>query len=236
MSETHPLEFENNPPVLTHISLEQGRVLVRRVAECLNQNLGADLYILVDFGAEPLEAVIREFNTDSDINIEHVRVTRNFSRGLSRNLGAQWKQKILTLPIKVLQEKIGKSNYEFLKQIVAQKKHIVLVDDIEYEGGTLDFVETLIKSINPECKTVKFPIIKSSQEISAKDDGWPFALFDDLGMIKGYKMPWEDDQAQYVSRAVDPKANMKTISRESPQASSLKQDLQRVTWYFKQRT
>lgn len=230
-------EPEIRPPELKYISLEQGEVIVRRISMCLEQNPQADLYILIDFGAEPLETVVRELGLGSDLNIDHIRITRSLAHEFMRGLGTGWKQLILRMHKEAMEDRLGKTNFEFLQNIVAQKKYIVLIDDIEYEGRTLDLTETLIRYVNPDCQIVRFPMIRSTQNFDLKDDGWPFALFDDMGMIKGYRMPWEENQAQFLAREADRKASLRTVSKTDPDrlAILLRKDLQKVTQYFKER-
>lgn len=218
--------FDSNelePLKLSNISLEQGKVLVSRIENCLKGNPNADLFILLDFGAAPLEIIVRELSPDLNLDIQHLRLSRGSVQRLS------------SFSVKDLQVKIGKPNIEFLQTITGDKKHIVLIDDIEYEGKTLNLAEMIIKSVNSECEVVKFPIIKSSEQVLPGSDAWPFALFDDTGMVKGFRMPWEVDQNKFVGRRVDERANMHTIPVDSldPLATSLKKDLQEVSKYFK---
>lgn len=214
---------ESEPPKLFNMSLEQGKVLVRRIENCLKENSNADLFILMDFGAAPLETIMKELRPDLDSNIEHLR------------LGRDYVQRLGSISVTDLQTKIDKSNIEFLRTITDGKKHIVLIDDIEYESKTLNLAETLIKFVNSECGVIKFPVIKSPQQAIPDGDAWPFALFDDAGMVNGYSMPWEVNQNKFVGRMVDGKANMRTISVDNldPLAISLRKDLQNVSKYFK---
>lgn len=208
---------------LSNISLEQGKILVRRIEDCIRENSSADLFVFLDFGAAPFEVIMRELNQDPNLDIQHLRIDRNLVRKLGKP------------PIKDLQIKVGKLNIEFLKTITENKKHIVLIDDIEYEGGTLALAEMIIKSVNPKCNVVKFPIIKSTQTTFPGSDAWPFALFDDVGMVNGYRMPWETDQDKLVGRKVDERISMRTVSVDNPdrRAISLTRDLQMVSKYFK---
>lgn len=214
---------ESEPPKLLNISLEQGKVLVRRIEDCLKEYPSAALFVLLDFGASPLETIMKELDSDVNLDIKHLR------------LGRDSVQKLGLFSVKDLLVEIGKSNVEFLLTITRNKKLIVLIDDIEYEGKTLDLAEKLIKSVNPKCEVVKFPIIKSSQQLLPGSDAWQFALFDDVGMVNGYRMPWEVDQNKFVGRKVDKKANMRTIPVENLDylAISLEKDLQEVSKYFK---
>lgn len=202
---------ESEPPRLSNINLEQGEVLVSRIESCLKRNSNADLFILLDFGAAPLETIMKELSPDRNLDIQHLRLGRDSV------------------------QRLAKSDLKFLQAITGGKKHIVLIDDIEYEGKTLNLAKVVIKSVNSECNVIKFSIIKSSHRVLPGSDAWPFALFDDAGMVKGYCMPWEVDQNRFVGRRVDEKANMRTSPVENldPLAISLKKDLQKVSKYFK---
>lgn len=214
---------ESDPPKLSNISLEQGKVLVSRIKDCLKGNTKADLYILLDFGAAPLEIIMRELSPGMNLNIQHLRLGRDSVHRLG------------SFSVRELQVKIGKPNLEFLQAITEGKKRIVLIDDIEYEGKTLNLAEMVIKSVNSKCVIVKFPIIKSSQNILPGSDAWPFALFDDTGLVKGFRMPWEVDQDRFIGRRADGKVDMRTSPEENldPLALSLSNDLQSVSKYFK---
>ena len=214
---------ESELPKLSNINLEQGKVLVSRIEDCLKGNSNADLFILLDFGAAPLEIIMRELSPDLNLDIQHLRLSRDSV------------QRLGSFSVRDLQVKIGRPNIEFLQTITGGKKHIVLIDDIEYEGKTLNLAEMVIKSVNSKCEVVKFPIIKSSQHVLPGSDAWPFALFDDAGMVNGYRMPWEVDQNSFVGRKVDGKANMRTSPGDNinPLAISLRKDLQKVSKYFK---
>ena len=214
---------ELEPLRLSKISIEQGKILVRRIEKCLKENPKADLFVLLDFGAAPLEIIMREFTPDLNLDIQHIRLDRDSVR------------KMGSFSVKELQEKLGKSNTQYLQAITSGKEHIVVIDDIEYEGKTLNLAELVIKSVNSKCEIVKFPIIKSSQYVLPGSDAWPFALFDDVGMVSGYRMPWEVDQNKFVGRIVDRGSNMRTIPVENPDylAISLRSDLQSVSKYFK---
>jgi len=214
-------EFE--PLRLSTISLEQGKVLVSRIENCLKGNTNADLFVLLDFGAAPLEVIMRELTPGMNLNIQHLKIDRDSV------------QRLGSFSARELQVKIGKPNMEFLRGIIEGKKHVVLVDDIEYEGKTLNLAETIVKFINSECEIVRFPIIKSSQNVLPGSDAWPFAVFDDVGLVKGFRMPWEDDQSRFVGRRIEGKIDMWTspVDNLDPLSVSLKNDLQKVSEYFK---
>lgn len=229
MSEDSDLkEPKNSPPRLSHINLEQGEVLVRRIGPCLKQNPDADLYLLINFGAAPLETIVRELSA-GDPNIGHLRITRNIARKLKEQLDSRPE-----FDSNFLKTEIGEANCDFMQQTVGGKRNIVLIDDIEHEGTTLSIAEALIRSFSQDCMVTKFPIIRSGRDIAPDDDEWPFALIDDLGVTKGYKMPWEENQHRFVGREVDPNARMKTnpVRDRDPLADSLELDLRKVTQYF----
>lgn len=212
---------ESEPPNLSHISLEQGKVLVGRIDSCFKQNPDTDLVIFVDFGAAPLETVVREL--DPNLTIEHLKLDANLVRTLA-NLSQH-----------DLKRSIGADNADFLQKITADKKHIVLIDDVEHTGATLQLAQNLFRSFNPDCSVIKFSIIKSSESIMPGSDEWPFAQLDDSGLVKRLKMPWEDNQDKFVGREVDKRANMRTVPSRNlhPLSLSLKQDIQAVLKYFK---
>lgn len=89
---------ESDPPKLSNISLEQGKVLVSRIENCLKGNTNADLFILLDFGAAPLEIIMRELSPDLNLDIQHLRLDRDSV------------QRLGSFSVKDLQAKIGKSN------------------------------------------------------------------------------------------------------------------------------
>lgn len=212
---------ESEPPKLSHISLEQGKVLVERITSCLQQNVDADLIILVDFGAAPLETLVREY--DPSLKIEHLKFDTNSVQGLER------------VSQNDIERLIGVGNVDFLQKITTNKKHIVLIDDIEHSGTTLQVAKNLVTTFNPECDVTKFSIIKSTEPTVPGSNEWPFAQFDDSGLVKRLKMPWEDGQYKFVSREVDNSASMRTVPSHNlhPWSLSLKQDLQAVSKYFK---
>jgi hypothetical protein len=203
--------------------------------ECLGENKEADLFILIDYGAAPFETIIKELEVDNPTEISHLILTRTQSRKLRNKLDINLAETSQTVPLDVLQENLGLSNLEFIQDLVRAKKHVVLIDDIEHEGITFDVLEVMIRSLNRDCKIVKFPVIKSQQIIKPDEDQWSFALLDDLGLTKGLKMPWEDKQSEFIGRVADSKISMKSVPKEnpSPLAEALKKDLKSVTNYIK---